>query len=160
MFPRLYNLSLQQSLSIAEVHNPTDKSINLSWRRPLRSRELCMRESLIAEVERGLIFSDGEDSKIWKSHSSNVYTVFSGCHLFYGFNVSTNLHSPALHWKGFAPLKIDLFIWLLLNGSICTKDFLAERRIINYEEALCHFCCKEVETIHHLFHLCPTSWSL
>jgi len=119
-----------------------------------------MRESLIAEVERGLIFSDGEDSKIWKSHSSNVYTVFSGCHLFYGFNVSTNLHSPALHWKGFAPLKIDLFIWLLLNSSICTKDFLTERRIINYEEALCHFCCKEVETIHHLFHLCPTSWSL
>jgi mannosylglycoprotein endo-beta-mannosidase len=30
MFPRLYNLSLQQSLSIAEVHNPTDNSINLS----------------------------------------------------------------------------------------------------------------------------------
>jgi hypothetical protein len=35
MFPRLYNLSLQQSSSIAEGHNPTDNSINLSWRRPL-----------------------------------------------------------------------------------------------------------------------------
>jgi hypothetical protein len=64
MFLRFYNLSLQQSLSVAEVHNPTDNSINLSWRRPLQSRELCMRESLIAEVERGLVFSDGEDSKI------------------------------------------------------------------------------------------------
>jgi hypothetical protein len=30
MFPRLYNLSLQQSLSIGKVHNPTDNSINLS----------------------------------------------------------------------------------------------------------------------------------
>jgi hypothetical protein len=160
MFPRLYNLSLQQYLSIAEVHNPSDNSINLSWRRPLRSHELCMRESLIAEVERGLVFSDGEDSKIWKSHSSNVYTVSSGCHLLDGLIVSTNLHSPALLWKGFAPPKIDVFIWLLLNGSVCTKDFLSKRRIINYEEALCPFCCKEIETIHHLFHLCPTSWSL
>jgi hypothetical protein len=160
MFPRLYNLSLQQSLSIAEVHNQSDNSINLSWRRPLRSRELCMRESLIAEVERGLVFSDGEDRKIWKSHSSNVYTVSSGCHLLDGLIVSSNLHSPALLWKGFAPPKIDVFIWLLLNGSVCTKDFLAKRRIINYEDALCPFCCKEIETIHHLFHLCPTSWSL
>ena len=64
MFPRLYDLSLQQSLRVAEVHNPTDNSINLSWRRPLQPRELCMCESLIAEVERGLVFSDGEDNKI------------------------------------------------------------------------------------------------
>jgi hypothetical protein len=40
------------------------------------------------------------------------------------------------------------------------KVFLAKRRIINYEEALCPFCCKEVQTIHHLFHLCPITWSL
>ena len=99
MFPRLYNLSLQQSLSVAEVHNPTDNSINLSWRRPLRSRELCMCESLIAEVERGLVFSDGEDNKIWKHHSSNNYTVSFGCHLFDSFNVSGHLHSPALLWN-------------------------------------------------------------
>ena len=119
-----------------------------------------MRESLIAEVERGLVFYDGEDNNIRKSHSSNVYIVFSGCDIFYGFNVSANLHSPALLWKGFTSPKIDVFIWLLLNGSICTKGFLVERRIINYKEALCPFCCKEIETIHHLFHLCPTSWSL
>ncbi|XP_061983093.1 uncharacterized protein LOC133702794 [Populus nigra] len=125
--------------------------------RPLRSREFCMRESLLAEVERGLVFSDGEDNKIWKSDSSNIYSVSSGCHLLDGFNVSTNLYSLDLLWKGFTPLKIDVFIWLLLNGSICTKGFLAKRRIINYEEALCPFCCKEIETIHHLFHLCPIS---
>jgi len=42
-------------------------------------------------------------------------------------------------------------------SSKSKKGFLAERRIINYEEALCPFCCKEIETIHHLFHLYPTS---
>jgi hypothetical protein len=115
-----------------------------------------MRKSLIVKVERGLVFSNCKDNKIWKSHSSIVYSVFSGCHLLDGFIVSTNLHSPDLLWKGFAPPKIDVFIWLLLNSSICTKGFLAKRRIINYEEAFYPFCCKEIETIHHLFHLCPT----
>ena len=103
---------------------------------------------------------NGTWPSIWKHHSSNNYTVSSGCHLFDGFNVSGHLHSPALLWKGFAPPKIDVFIWLLFNSSVYTKGFLAERRIINYEEALCPFCCKEIETIHHLFHLCPKSWSL
>ena len=96
MFPRLYNLSLQQSLSIVEVYNPTYNSINLSWRRPLRFRELCMCESLIAEVEHGLVFSDGEDNKIWKHHSSNNYTVSSGCHLFDGCRYATSGDGSAL----------------------------------------------------------------
>jgi hypothetical protein len=75
-----------------------------------------MRESLIPEVERGLVFSDGEDRKIWKSHSANVYTVSSGCHLLDGLIVSTNLHSAALLWKGFAqyknvPKRISTFLY-------------------------------------------------
>jgi hypothetical protein len=115
MFPRLYNLSQQESLSLTEVHSPTDTSLNLSWRRPLQSRELCKRESLIAEVECGLVFFDGEDNIIWKFHSSDIYSVFLGCHLFYSLIVSENNHSPALLWKGFTPPKVEVFMWLLLK---------------------------------------------
>jgi hypothetical protein len=64
LFPRLYNLSLQQKSSLADICDLTDTSFNLSWRRPLQPRENCMRESLIAEVQRGLIFSDGADRKL------------------------------------------------------------------------------------------------
>jgi hypothetical protein len=115
---------------------------------------------LITEVECGIVFSDGEGSKIWKFHNSGIYSVFSGCHLFYSLTVSENNHSSTLLWKGFTPPKVDVFMWFLLIGSNSKKSFLTERRIINYKEALCPFCCKEIETIHHLFHLCPTSWSL
>jgi hypothetical protein len=111
-------------------------------------------------VECGIVFSDGEGSKIWKFHNSGIYSVFSGCHLFYSLTVSENNHSSTLLWKGFTPPTVDVFMWFLLIGSNSKKSFLTERRIINYKEALCPFCCKEIETIHHLFHLCPTSWSL
>ena len=82
LFSRLYNLSLQQSISLVYVYSPTDTSLNLSQRRSLRPWELCMRESLIAEVKRGLIFFNGEDIKIWKFHSSDVYSVYLDCHFF------------------------------------------------------------------------------
>jgi len=63
LFPRLFNLSLQQLVGLANVYSPIDNSVSLTWRRNLRSRKLCMREILNAEVERGLVFSGGEDSK-------------------------------------------------------------------------------------------------
>ncbi|XP_073265324.1 uncharacterized protein [Populus alba] len=78
LFPRLYNLSLQQNTSLADIYNLTDASLNLSWRRTFRPREICQRESLIAEVQRGLLFSDGADCKLWKFHSSGMYSAQSG----------------------------------------------------------------------------------
>jgi hypothetical protein len=64
LFPRLYNLSLQQLISLVDVYSLTNSLFNLSWRRSCWPRELCMWESLIAEVERSLVFSEGEDNKI------------------------------------------------------------------------------------------------
>jgi len=49
-----------------------------------------------------------------------------------------------LLWKGFVPPKIDVFIWLLLNGSLSNRVFLAEREIVNYEDALFPFYCEEI----------------
>jgi hypothetical protein len=89
-----------------------------------------------------------------------AFTKFTQAAFFYSISATEHHSSPILLWKGYAPPKMDVFIWLLLNGSLSRKGFLAERRIINYEEALCPFCCKEIETINHLFHICPITWSL
>jgi hypothetical protein len=75
LFPRLFNLSLQQLVGHTNVYNPIDNSVSLTWRRNLRSHELCMREILIAAVERGLVFSRGEDSEACKFDISNTYSV-------------------------------------------------------------------------------------
>jgi hypothetical protein len=64
-----------------------------------------------------------------------------------------------LLWKGFAPPKIDVFIWLLLNGSLNTRGFLAKRGFVNYEDARFPFYCEEIGTSNHLFHHCTITWN-
>ena len=138
----------------------TDTSLDLFWRRPLQPRESCMRESLIVEVQHGLVFSDGVDCKLWKFHSSSMYSVQSGCLLFDNLSATENNHSTVLLWNGYAHPKLDVFIWLFLHGNLSIRSFLAERRIINYEESHCPFYCKETKTINHHFHWCLITWSL
>lgn len=110
LFLRLYNLSLQQSISLADVYSLTDSLSNLFSRRSIRSCELCMRESLITEVEHSLVFFKGEDIKIWIFYSSDVCSVHSGCHLLDSLSASENPSSTVLLWKGFAPPKVGVFM--------------------------------------------------
>jgi hypothetical protein len=55
--------------------------------------------------------------------------------------------------------KIDVFIWLLLNVSLNARGFLAERGIVNYEDARFPFYCEEIWTSNHLFNHCTISWN-
>jgi len=36
-------------------------------------------------------------------------------------------------------LCVHVFMWLLLNGCLSNRGFLAERKIINYKDSLCVF---------------------
>jgi hypothetical protein len=74
-------------------------------------------------VECGLVFFKGEDNKIWKFHGFDVYSVYSGCHLLNSLSPSKDPSFPILFWNGFALPKVDVFMWLLLNGSLNTKVF-------------------------------------
>jgi len=78
-------------------------------------------------VQRGLIFSDGPDCKLWKFHSSGMYSAPSGCLFFDSLSATENNQSPVLLWNGYTPPKVDVFIWLLLHGSLSTRSFLADR---------------------------------
>lgn len=111
-------------------------------------------------LQHGLVFSDGEDRKIQKFHNSGMYSIHSRCLFFNSLSAKENHPSPILLWKGHAPPEVDVCIWFLLNGNLSTKCFLAQRRIINYKKALCPFWCKEIETINHIFHMYPITWSL
>jgi len=62
-------------------------------------------------------------------------------------------------WKDFKSLYIMKVVQVEYIQT-AMNSFLAERRIIKYEESHCPFCCKEIETINHLFHWCPMTWSL
>lgn len=66
IIPLKSNIGFKKSISLVDVYCLADNSVNLSWKRSLRSRELCMWESLFVEVERGLVFSEGEDIKVMR----------------------------------------------------------------------------------------------
>jgi hypothetical protein len=52
-------------------------------------------------------------------------------------------------WKTWAPLKIKLFLWLVVRGRVRTNNRLAKRGL-PHQDACC-YCHNTQETVHHLF---------
>ena len=88
-----------------------------------------------------------------------VPTLIQCCKFLDSLSASGAPSFFVLLWKGFAPPKIDVFIWLLLNASLNARGFLAERGIVNYEDARFPFYCEEIWTSNHLFNHCTISWN-
>ena len=124
------------------------------------NRESDLRESLIAEVERHFILHGGEDIKLWKHNTSVAYSTKSGTDFFYCILYPGEHSFPNILSNCQAPPKIDVFIWLLLHGSLSTRDFLASRGVIRWEDARCPSCNVESESINHLFLHCHVTLRL
>jgi hypothetical protein len=60
-------------------------------------------------------------------------------------------YKPLWCGKYMSPLRIHIFLWLLINNKILTGDNLAKRRKV--DDGTCLFC-NETETIVHLFFKC------
>ena len=60
--------------------------------------------------------------------------------------------SHKLIWKVKVPQKIKIFIWLLTNNVVLTKDNLIRRKWSG--SPVCQFCDQN-ETVGHLFFTCP-----
>lgn len=54
-------------------------------------------------------------------------------------------------WKGKIPAKIKIFLWLMMNNAILTKDNLLKRKWTR--DPSCYFCEND-ENISHLFFQC------
>jgi hypothetical protein len=50
-------------------------------------------------------------------------------------------------WKIYVPSRLHVFLWLLSNNKVLTRDNLAKRRHV--EDMTCLFC-SEPETVSHL----------
>lgn len=52
-------------------------------------------------------------------------------------------------WKIQAPLKVKIFLWLVLKNKVLTVDNLKKRRWSGDDK--CVFCLEEAEIVDHLF---------
>jgi hypothetical protein len=60
------------------------------------------------------------------------------------------VHTPAI-WKLHVPPRIQIFLWLLSNNKLLTRDNLNKRRKV--DDLSCLFC-NEQESCNHLFFGC------
>ena len=70
--------------------------------------------------------------------------------------------SPILSkiWKGFVPLRIEIFSWLAIREKINTKQKLVSLNILLESEAHCLFCNSSMENASHLLLHCYFEKSL
>jgi hypothetical protein len=60
-------------------------------------------------------------------------------------------------WKLQVPLRIHIFLWLLIKNKILTRDNLMKRK--NLDDVTCLFCT-ELESVRHLFFECCVAQSI
>jgi hypothetical protein len=88
------------------------------------------------------------DTPIWHLDPSGVYSVQS----FYRRVNEGGVHVPHLAaiWKIQIPGCVQVFLWLLAQNQLLTRDNLAKRRVV--PDPTCLFCT-EPESVFHLFFL-------
>ena len=59
----------------------------------------------------------------------------------------------------YIPPRAQLYVWMENLEKLKTGDFLAEKGIIDFQQAICPFCNLEVESNSHILFTCRFSWS-
>ena len=91
------------------------------------------------------------DRVVWSLEKSGRFSVKS---LYEGLTKNECGVSLKRNWKGKIPAKIKIFLWLMSNDVVLTKDNLLKRKWQG--DPTCVFCeCDE--TIPHLFFGCKSN---
>lgn len=147
LFPDLFKLCDQKDIMVADVLNNLDSITFRRWLTDdLRSWwELIIKES--SDVQLGI----DRDIISWKLESRGKFSVKST------YNAVTSCdygHNYKYIWKGKISAKIKIFLWLVANNALLTKDNMIRRKWIG--DPSCYFC-QQPETVSHLLFACPVA---
>lgn len=116
-------------------------NLKLTFRRTVSEQLLSLWEELLA-IANSISFSDDEDSLIWELNSQGVYSVQS-LYATISFRGIKQIYTPVM-WKLKVPPRIHIFLWLLANNKLLTRDNLAKRREV--ADKTCLFCSDHEST--------------
>lgn len=97
----------------------------------------------------GVVLNDEEDRLVWILSANGKFSVLS---FYCALKMQNYCYPYNFLRKVKLPLKIRVFLWLVLRNSILTKDNPLRRGW--HGSKLCQFCGRE-ETVEHLFLSCP-----
>lgn len=144
--PILFELCEDKGISVAQVIGGTP----VSFRRWLFVDLRTCWDKILNDTMKFQLDNDS-DVIFWSLEKSGKYSVKS---LYNGLtkNESGNYHKRI--WKGKIPEKIKIFLWLIANDAILTRENMKKR---NWQgDPSCVFC-ECFETVNHLFFQCPVS---
>jgi hypothetical protein len=81
----------------------------------------------LQEIARSIRYSEEPDAIIWKFNSSGKYSVRS-LYVVINDRGVKQVFSPVM-WKILIPPRIHVFLWLLSNDKIPTRDNLSKEKV-------------------------------
>ena len=102
-------------------------------------------------------FTQNQDKVSWKWSLKGVFIVKS---TYDRLTSDDNGESYSRIWKAKFPYKIKIFIWLIEQGAILTKDNVLRRKWVGDPSSS---FCDDMESTNHLFFTCHTAkvaWSI
>lgn len=94
------------------------------------------------------------DVAVWRLEKSGKFSVKS---VYNALSASEAGSYHKLIWKGRVPARIKIFLWLVINDAILTRDNLMKRRWKG--EPTCCFCDLN-ESVSHLLFECSVAKSI
>lgn len=147
-FPALYNITLSKNISLAMIKEHGWGVIK--FRRTLFGEKLRDWDKIKQGFDNLHFIPNCRDRLCWNLTKQGTFNVKS----FYNALCVQQTNVPFKKvWKFKIPLKIKIFIWLILKGRTLTKDNLFKRGW-RKGDTNCQFCDQQ-ETIQHLFFDCP-----
>jgi hypothetical protein len=145
---RLYCIVNEQGVTIKKAWD----GVNLKFTfRRMVNRELMDQWLELVQITGSIHLSNDEDAIIWQYESKGRYSVQSLYAVVNNRGGGYNRCSHLQCEKSRCPPRLHIFLWLLANGKVLTRDNLAKRRHV--EDKTCLFC-KEAETPVHVFYDC------
>nr|KAJ0194552.1 hypothetical protein LSAT_V11C800413410 [Lactuca sativa] len=157
VFPELYRIEVQKNYMVNNrIQNRGLDGIHGQWSRNLRrGREATSLSDLNKKVV-GVVLTSIDDSWVWKGNEIGGFTVQNLHNLMASAEEVSN--TLPFHWEGWAPLKVNCFVWRLCLNRIPVADNLLVRGV-TLPSYLCPLSGIEQEDVEHFVVLQKKVWS-
>jgi zinc-binding in reverse transcriptase len=146
-FPSLYNQVRYSYISAAELHQEGNWHLLPIANLDMQAQEEMRRLQL--EID-NVHLTQGSDQVQWTREASFKFSAQST----YRFNIETPYTSNNISklWEIKAPLRVQVFLWLLLRDKFLTMEAIRNREWIVV--SVCYMCRQQNETVVHMFNEC------
>jgi hypothetical protein len=142
----IYTIINEKGCSMSEAWDGLH--LKFTFKRTVDSRTMNLWYEIM-QIASGIVFSEEEDVIIWQFSSSGRYSIQSLYAVINDRGIK-QVYTPVV-WKILVPPRLHIFLWLLSNNKVLTRDNLAKRQQV--DDPTCLFC-DGMEIAHHLFFGC------